>query len=412
MARYFGQFIDKLPFVESACTSKQLVIPTGNLAAGFIYPLMGWAYNEKQFIGVYETEMGLNCFQITPTDISKKDRDSRTSVEDQLHLMLEDKKARKGEDLTDEEKEECRLDMISRGNVPNLKYQGPNDFQRLSCELVSFESFKAAEKTADFGCFYVNTKRVDAITKKNKEHMDFLVADYDILCQLSFSGIESSKGGYYNDSGGMKTYSPMVAILSHKEAQNILFRAHSPDMFYKKPQLERLQHITRDANPHQDMINALCGNTINMQYDDPVNTLEAGYNSNNKVTYSMDLTQWPGERVVVRKALLRQMFQALTPSRKPIMAIAHDRYYKKFEFLSRFKNQRLVGTQIYLDNYKKYNSGIGGADEGAIAQQFVDYANKGLIDSPQCLILDDSLDIPEFVEECRVYNLMSKLGGL
>jgi hypothetical protein len=412
MARYFGQFIDKLPFVESSYTNKQVVIPNGNLAAGFIYPLMGWAYNQKQFIGVYETEMGLNCFRIEPSDVSKgSKREERNSIEKQLKDMIEYAEHAKGEPLTDEEKEECKAKLAKQGNVPNLNYQGPKDFQRLQCDLVSYETFLKAEKTADFGCFYIDQKKVDKITKKNKEHMDFLTADYDILCQVCFTEWDEGRSRYRSDTGGMRIYSPFIMYLSHKESPETLFRVHSPDMFYKKPQLEFMQQVNRDKNPITELITALTSYSLAIHYDDPVNTMEQGYQSNNKVMYDIDLKKYPGETVVILKALMRQVFSSLTPSRKPVVMVQDNTGYRwrRFKFLSRFKNGRMAGNCIDLDNYKKFNSGISGCDEGEIARAIVKYADEGNLDTPKCVILDESVDIEEFLDECRMYTLTSNL---
>jgi len=385
MARYFGNFISRIPFLREAESDLRLLVSKGNLAAGLIYPLLGWAYNKEHFIGVFETDLGVNCFEITSKDSEKK---KNLNKYDLVQTAVE------------------------LGQVATTGYNGPTSFCQLNIQQVPYDLFLDAEATADFDGYFINKKRVEKIVARNKKRCDTIVKDFNILAQTGTQcfDLDKSRNGY--GSHGMTILSPFHILLQHKEYPHVLYNIASPDMLYKQPQLELLQAFTKDKSPSSKFMAMVEDKRLMLQYDDPITSGDDGYyhssDLNGTTTYGIPLDAAAIHDIV--KPIYRTMFSNITPSRKPVVALPS--YWRRLSFLSRFKNERLAGSQIQLDSNRMFRTSTSGEEASTVATEFLKRVDKGKLGTPDCVVLDDSINVDELIDECRIYELTGALGGI
>ena len=394
-----------MPFLRDLEGDYWLEAETPNRVSVLIRPLLGWVYDADLFIGVYESSLGVSAFFVRVLDESAQQKSSSNDKEPWGALY--------------EETPESSGSMKGlMGYTPDIKL---HKLQCVSCSVSYFDEamFSASgwlEKYADY-------KRIHFLRMRNKKRLTALMEFFDFQSQInlpaSFSLVELRAGGdTCCDQGsfeGLENAEGYCLLGSDKEKRDDWYMIASPDGFNLRAQTQTLQSFSKEGTLTRGILSVL-GDATGIRHKTPLLPLSPWGAGGESYYCWQGLKESSGPFLT---PLYKRLFECCIPSREPVLALrkptdlknrrfSHFRREDSVYYLSRYQNQRLVGTHFLLAHGRRTGGLVSGEDVSKVASWFNWYVEKGMVGTADCLILN-GMSRESLEEECCVYNLIGEL---
>lgn len=324
----------------------------------WVNPLVGWAYDDESAVGVYRNSMGLHCFELSAP--------MRTLDAVKPKVFG----AEKCSGFT--EAHETYGARVPK-NVELSEMSTPQYMPLRPCSdalfrAVSYGRFEEKAASAPLGCSGLRTREVARARASNKEFMERLLDNLDVITdmtrstfsaetptvaeltrntELFYSFCRGSRGATAGIPDGRLT----LTVGSDKLDEREWFVLFSPDGLNTRCSLHFLQRVGRDddwGGPLSQLVNDA---GLSCQYEDALRVRGSTGQFQYELRGELRETR---EGMLFLGDLIRRLWLTLVPSKRPVAVCpaARTAHYTRegWYVVTRFKNNRLTATHLWANH--------------------------------------------------------------